>query len=112
MSRRLFWFAAPAMVVVAGLGLFVWAKQSPEPKPPVRLECDVTFARPADEPLQLDLALPNQGDSDGPFPAVVCIHGGGWVGGSRKQMGKTIETLAKRGYVAVAPDYRLAPKHP
>lgn len=110
MSHRLFWFAALSMVmVVAGLGLYVWAKQSPEAKPTVRLESEV-FARPADEALHVDLALPTQGD--GPFPAVVCLHGGGWVGGSRTQMARTIETLAKRGYVAVAPDYRLAPKHP
>jgi acetyl esterase/lipase len=58
--------------------------------------------------LKLDLCLPGQGE--GPFPAVVCIHGGGWVGGDRKQMDQTIRTLAKRGYVAVSPDYRLAPR--
>jgi acetyl esterase/lipase len=49
-------------------------------------------------------------EGTGAFPAVVCIHGGGWVGGDRKQMTHTIEVLARRGYIAVAPDYRLAPK--
>ena len=34
------------------------------------------------------------------------------MGGDRKQMAQTIDVLARRGYVAVAPDYRLAPKHP
>jgi acetyl esterase/lipase len=58
--------------------------------------------------LKADLALPVEG---GPFPAVVCLHGGGWVTGNRKQMARTIEVLAHRGYVAVAPDYRLAPAH-
>jgi acetyl esterase/lipase len=43
---------------------------------------------------------------------VVCLHGGGWVSGDRKQMSQTLEVLARRGYVAVAPDYRLAPAHP
>lgn len=108
MPRRLSWLFAPA-VAVACLGLYVWANQSPPP-PTMRLE-SACFARPADVPLHVDLALPN-GQGDGPFPAVLCLHGGGWVGGDRKQMARTIETLAKRGYVAAAADYRLAPAHP
>src|SRR5205823_333626 len=77
--------------------------------PQVRDEPDVEFARPGGVALKADLALPNEGK--GPFPAVVCLHGGGWVSGDRKQMSKTIEVLARRGYVALAPDYRLAPAH-
>ena len=42
---------------------------------------------------------------------MVCLHGGGWVSGDRKEMERTIDALARRGYVAIAPDYRLAPKH-
>jgi acetyl esterase/lipase len=44
------------------------------------------------------------------FPAIICLHGGGWIGGERQQMKGTIEALAHRGYVAISPDYRLAPK--
>src|SRR5262249_22409445 len=67
--------------------------------------------------LQLDLAMPK--DGDGPFPAVVCIHGGGWRGGSRQDLTRSIpplggrsliEYLAGRGYVAATVSYRLAPK--
>jgi acetyl esterase/lipase len=73
----------------------------------VREEADVVFAKGGGADLKLGLAMP--ADGDGPFPAVVCIHGGGWVGGDRKQMGQTLQALAKHGYVAVSPDYRLAP---
>jgi acetyl esterase/lipase len=79
------------------------------PQEDVHVEKDIVFSKDADE-LKLDMARPKNGD--GPFPAVVCIHGGGWVGGDRKQMAATIVTLAGRGYVAVSPDYRLAPRHP
>lgn len=58
--------------------------------------------------LKLDMAIPKEGE--GPFPAIVCLHGGGWIGGERQQMRGTIEALARRGYVAVSPDYRLAPR--
>jgi acetyl esterase/lipase len=68
---------------------------------------EVVFAKVGDRELKLDVATPA---GDGPFPAVICLHGGGWVGGDRKQMSQTISTLAGRGYVAVSPDYRLAPQ--
>lgn len=109
MARRVLWLGG--IVGVCGLGVVVWAfAQTTEAKrPPVRQQPDLVFARPGDEVLRLDMALPAEGA--GPFPAVVCLHGGGWTGGSRKQMAQTLEVLARRGYVAVAPDYRLAPKH-
>ena len=34
--------------------------------------------------LELDLAMPAEGK--GPFPAIVCIHGGGWKGGTRQSL--------------------------
>jgi acetyl esterase/lipase len=79
-----------------------------EPKAPnVLVENNVVFGKGGEADLLLDLAMPH--DRPGPFPAVVCIHGGGWVGGDRRQMSLTLRVLAARGYVAVAPDYRLAP---
>ncbi len=74
----------------------------------VRLERDVVFGKGGDTELKLDLAMPKGGE--GPFPAIVCLHGGGWIAGERQQMRGTIEVLARRGYVAISPDYRLAPK--
>jgi acetyl esterase/lipase len=75
----------------------------------VRTETDVVFGKGGGRELKLDLAMPK--DGAGPFPAVVCVHGGGWVGGDRKQMAATIQVLARRGFVAVTPDYRTAPAH-
>jgi acetyl esterase/lipase len=92
--------------VLAGLVLAAPAVAQP-PRQNVLLERNVTFAKAGDTELKLDLAMPN--DKEGPFPAIVCIHGGGWVGGDRRQMALTIGVLAARGYVAITPDYRLAP---
>ncbi len=62
------------------------------------------------ENLLLDLYEP-LGDTNTARPAVVMVHGGAFVFGDKKhaklvQMGKD---LAKRGYVAVSINYRLAP---
>ncbi len=76
----------------------------------VHLEEDVVYAKVGDAELKLDIGMPKQGN--GPFPAVVCVHGGGWQAGSYKHLTQTVKFLAGRGYVAVSVQYRFAPKHP
>jgi acetyl esterase/lipase len=78
-----------------------------EAKP--KVERDIAYAKAGDAVLQLDLALPA---GPGPFPAVVCIHGGGWRFGNRKDLGKLIEELAGKGYVAATVSYRLSDRAP
>jgi acetyl esterase/lipase len=80
------------------------------PPDQVEVKTAITFSKPGGETLNLDLARPKVGQ--GPWPAVVCIYGGGWISGSRALMRSWIEYTAAHGYVAVAPTYRLAPKHP
>lgn len=47
-----------------------------------------------------------------PWPAIVLVHGGGWVRGSRGEMDGIAEAAARRGYAVLNIDYRLAPDHP
>jgi len=72
-------------------------------------EQGIEYANPDNQRLQLNLARPSTGD--GPFPAVVCIHGGGFRAGDRKGWDGMCKKLAARGFVAVTITYRLAPKY-
>jgi acetyl esterase/lipase len=83
------------------------ARIQADEKNEVRTERDIVFGKGGDKELKLDLAMPK--DGDGPFPVVICIHGGGWVRNDRQQTHGTLDVLAARGYVAVSPSYRLAP---
>ena len=69
----------------------------------------VEYANPDDQHLQMNIALPK---GDGPFPAVMCIHGGGFRAGTRDGYDGLIRKLAEHGYVAATITYRLAPKYP
>lgn len=71
---------------------------------------DIEFSNAADQHLQVNLAQPK--DGKGPFPAVVCIHGGGFRAGKREGYDKLLLTLAQHGYVAITVTYRLAPAFP
>lgn len=75
--------------------------------PPVTIEAGIPFAEVEDRALLLDIYAPRQ--REWPSPAVLLIHGGGFVGGSRTDADIVAagRHLAEAGYVAVALDYRL-----
>ena len=70
----------------------------------VTVEENVTYGKGGETELTLDIARP---DGDGPFPAIVFIHRGGWYQGSRHGYRGQIMEAAKRGYVAATISYRL-----
>ena len=82
--------------------------QEPVPESVV-FEKGIEYTNPDDQHLQLNMARPKAGN--GPFPAVVCIHGGGFRAGTRDGFNSLCVQLAERGYVAVTVSYRLAPKY-
>lgn len=45
-------------------------------------------------------------------PAVLMIHGGGWMAGSKENMRPMAQQLAQKGYVAVVAEYRLGGEAP
>ena len=69
------------------------------------LEKDIVYGTGGDVELLLDLARPDTGK--GPFPALIFLFGGGFAQGNRSKFYFEIRQAAKRGYVAVAIDYRL-----
>jgi acetyl esterase len=63
-----------------------------------------------DGPLPLRVYSPS---GCGPFPVVVHLHGGGWVGGGLRNEDDLCRSLAARSGAMVASlGYRLAPAHP
>src|SRR5260221_13755432 len=76
----------------------------------VLFEKGIEYSNPDDQHLQLNVARPKA--DDGPFPAAVCIHGGGFRAGHRDGYTALCLTLAQHGYVAVTGSYRLAPQYP
>ena len=58
------------------------APQATAPAPDgTRAQEDVIYGRVEGSALLADIAQP---PGDGPFPAIISIHGGRWVGGHRK----------------------------
>jgi len=60
---------------------------------------------------KLDLYLPERDPADPPSPAVVWIHGGGWMDGTKGEARaqQICGALASAGYVCASVDYRLGP---
>ena len=69
---------------------------------------DIVYKEIDGKKLRLNVFVPK---GDGPFPAVLVVHGGAWRAGSRTQLTMYAKSLARRGYSCFAINYRLAPKH-
>jgi acetyl esterase/lipase len=61
---------------------------------------------------RLDIYRPRGVDLEN-APVLVQIHGGAWTIGAKEQQGLLLmNRMAQRGWICVAMNYRLAPKHP
>jgi acetyl esterase/lipase len=90
--------------------LVAFAQKPPVVPDGVVFESGIEYTNPDNQHLKLDVAFPKTGD--GPFPAILCIHGGGFRAGARESYDGLCIKLAEKGYVAVTITYRLAPKYP
>ena len=106
---------SPAKRLLTGLLIVLTMTSSLRAQAPAQVpdtvivEKGIEYANPDDQHLQLNLARPKTGD--GPFPAIVCIHGGGFRAGKRESYDGLIVRLAEQGYVAITVTYRMAPKY-
>jgi alpha-L-fucosidase 2 len=67
---------------------------------------DIEYSAPESMSLRLDASIP---PGDGPFPVAIIVHGGGWVGGSRKNdVYPLFKPLSDAGIAWFSIDYRLA----
>ena len=105
---------AVAVMAVGGVGAFmihealtlpVWRPNSAS----VRMIPDVEYGRVGATSLRLDVYQP-RGWSFSSRPALLLIHGGGWVEGDKQGEQEMAEFLVPRGFVAFAINYRLAHK--
>jgi acetyl esterase/lipase len=46
-------------------------------------------------------------------PVILYVHGGSWIMGDKREQGRPmLHEFVRRGWIAVVPNYRLAPRHP
>jgi acetyl esterase/lipase len=100
--------------MIGGLGLVILSLSSAgrpafadEPAK-AKQERDIVYAKVGAAELKLDIDEPVGGIE--PRPAVVVLHGGAWRQGSKSDVRSIMPEFVRRGYVAVAPQYRLCPK--
>lgn len=89
--------------------LVLCAAASAIAQPKAKIETDIVYRTVAKTEVKLDLCRPTEGK--GPFPVVMCVHGGGWRMGNKRDLHSWLEALSRQGYVGVSVGYRLAPDH-
>jgi acetyl esterase/lipase len=76
--------------------------------PKQTIDQDLAYSKLGSRELKLDIARPAEGD--GPFPAVLVIHGGAWRQGNKADVRPILPQFVEHGYVAVSPEYRFCPQ--
>lgn len=74
-----------------------------------------TLAGPQDNPEITALILAPTAGTAGPAsspPAILFIHGGGMIMGTRRNIDASMLDAVELGFVVVSPEYRLAPENP
>ena len=69
---------------------------------------DIAYKNTHSRDLHLDIFTPKEAGQT--YPAVLIVHGGGWISGNKSMMKQIAIKLASEGYVAVAAEYRLSPE--
>jgi acetyl esterase len=64
-----------------------------------------------DDDAKLDVYYPTAiSKTNQALPVIIWVHGGGWVAGSKDQLGSYSRILASKGFCVIAIDYSLAPE--
>jgi acetyl esterase/lipase len=113
----------------AGLGFLVWralgaraeirsafadlaAEERAPQRLPVKRTRNITYTTAGGKALKLDVTQPTTPVEPGQRrPAILQIHGGGWVIGDKREQGlPLLRYLASQGWVGFNANYRLSPK--
>jgi acetyl esterase/lipase len=102
MSRRRF---LGTTGLAAGMPFAMAGQDAGTTRGSISVEKDIVFGKGGDVDLHLDIYRPPAGAGNG--MATIHIHGGGFTGGSKNSLTERVPPYARRGYVALAVQYRL-----
>lgn len=95
------------VAIPASLSVAYVEQASPPPSAPPIVERDVAYGTSGGAPLLLDVYRPSGVPADTPLPAVLLVHGGGWLAGSKAAVEREGVALAARGFVAFGIEYDM-----
>jgi acetyl esterase/lipase len=113
MAKRIRLFSVAALGILLPGRILPSTSSAAQDAPKARVEAgartmtDITYAKVNSTELKLDVMVP---EGDGPFPAVMVIHGGAWRAGNKRDCHFIMPEFVKHGYVAISPQYRFCPK--
>lgn len=100
------------LLAVAAFSVLKWVRKSSLEELEGKVLKDVVYNTVDGEALKLDIYFPTD-MGEQPLPAVIYVHGGAWVAGSKERGGglRDLQALVENGFIGVSIDYRLAPNY-
>ena len=98
----------PAFLILFGLCSATRGTTNDATHGDFELLANVPYITRGDQTIRMNIYVP---EGEGPWPAVMLVHGGAWRMGNRWNMHSVAEKLASRGYTVASVSYRFAPAH-
>jgi acetyl esterase/lipase len=103
-------------ICLLGVTVGVWIRDPRTPhgatdEPGSFLISDEVYRTMGARPMRLDVYQPSDETASGqvvPRHALLAIHGGSWIGGSKSEYGRQFARFTRHGFVVFVPDYTLA----
>ncbi len=73
----------------------------------ISVQQNILFSETRERNLRLDIYYPKE-DHSTKRTAIIFLHGGGWRSGNKEMHSPLLQRLADRGFVCIAPEYRLS----
>ena len=105
LTRRIVAIAALILPPLLGQTQSPEVLQAAERSRETESHLDLVYAERGERKMHLDLFVP-VGKAE-PRPAILVVHGGGWLKGDKEKFRPLAQALAQRGYVTAAVEYRL-----
>lgn len=88
-----------------------WVSRQAEGR--IKVHFNVAYCEDNDALQVADVYMPTASDIEHQprYPAILAIHGGAWIAGDKRFDALHCRKMAEQGYVVMAINYRLAPKH-
>ena len=98
---------------IGGVSLGIAEEPHPIPIVPedILFRRDIKYREGKSEAWKLNLAAPKQ-RGEKPFPAIVLLHGGGWIQGDKNSLDHECIRYAKLGFCALTVNYRFSNEAP